>query len=86
MISRVYLSRRNLLTLLSKLDRKKAGEETFCCIKKFDTLNEEFPQTAEEVQVIAIEDDDYYRNRLPGKVHPSDNPNPDQPEAEREIL
>ena len=30
----VYLSRRNILTLLSKLDRQKAGEETACAIVK----------------------------------------------------
>lgn len=86
MTSRVYLSRRNLLTLLSKLDRRKAGEHTFCCITKCDTLNPEFPQTDDEVQVIAVEDDEYYKDRLPGAVHEKDNPNPNQPQESEPIL
>ncbi len=87
MPARVYLSRRNLLTLLSKLDRKKAGEQTHCCIIKQDTLNPEFPQTgASEVQVIAVENEEYYIDRTPGAVHDKDNPNPSQPQGPELIL
>lgn len=87
MESRVYLSRRNLLTLLSKLDRKKAGDQTHCCIIKRDTLNPEFPQTgASDVQVIAVEDEEYYVDRTPGAVHGKDNPTPKQPQGPEPIL
>jgi len=68
----VYLSRRNLLTLLSKLDRKKNGETTACTIFKYDTTNTVYPQTMDSIAVIAVEDEDYYINRQPGEVYPKD--------------
>lgn len=59
----VRLSRRNLLTLLSKLDRKRAGEDTYCAILKGDgTL------------IVAQEDSPHYGERSPGVVHPLDEP------------
>lgn len=70
----VYLSRRNLLVLLSKLDRKKNGEETACTIEKNDTANKKYPQTMSFVWVTAVEDEDYYSDRNPGIVHDSDEP------------
>lgn len=74
MTSKVYLSRRNLLTLLSKLDRKAAGEETACTLIKTDNTHEKYPQSMSRIEVTAIEDDEYYASRLPGEVHPSDSP------------
>lgn len=71
----VYLSRRNLLTLLSKLDRKKNGEQTQCMIIKRDTIHPIYPQTMDCIAVIAVEDEDYYINRQPGAVNPKDLPN-----------
>ena len=71
---KVYLSRRNLLTLLSKLDRRELGEYTQCAIIKTDTVHPVYPQTMKEIAVIAVEDSDYYIDRLPGQVHPADEP------------
>lgn len=68
----VYLSRRNLLTLLSKLDRQQAGEATACTIIKNDDKHPKYPQSAKSIIVTAVEDEEYYTNRQPGPVHPSD--------------
>lgn len=57
----IILSRRNLLTLLSKLDRKKAGEITACTIVK-----------PNNIVVIAAEDEEVYKDRAPGPIHPRD--------------
>ena len=67
----VYLTRRNLLTLLSKLDRAANGEDTMKSIVKYDTLHPEFP-CSDAIQVIAVEDKDYYKHRNPGNVLPED--------------
>lgn len=68
----VYLSRRNLLTLLSKLDRQVAGEATACTLIKRDNVHPKYPQTMAEIEVIALEDPEYYTDRGAGPVHPSD--------------
>jgi hypothetical protein len=80
-MKKVYLSRRNLLSLLAKLDRKAAGGDTACAIIKSDTAHPKYPQTIKDLMVVAVEDEDYYAERLPGAVHPDDNPNPNQPEV-----
>jgi hypothetical protein len=74
MMNKVYLSRRNLLSLLSKLDRKANGEETACTLIKCDCDHAKFPQTMKQVSIVAVEDKDYYVDRLPGEVLPADNP------------
>lgn len=84
-MNHLYLSRRNLLTLLSKLDRVKAGESSACTLIKRDYLHKKYPQSPEEITITAIEDDDnqpmvitaiededYYSDREPGEVHPFD--------------
>ena len=68
----VYLSRRNLLTLLSKLDRKANGEETKCALIKCDNAHSKYPQSMSEIMVIALEDEEYYIERKAGPVHSSD--------------
>jgi len=73
-MNKIYLSRRNLLTLLSKLDRKKQGDETCCTLIKTDTTHPKFAQTLDEVYVTAVEDDDYYTDRSPGVIHLLDEP------------
>ncbi len=73
-MSKVYLSRRNLLSLLSKLDRRAAGESTECTIIKRDNTHPIYPQTVKEIIVVAVEDTDYYTDRPAGVVHPSDEP------------
>jgi hypothetical protein len=74
MTSRVFLSRRNLLTLLSKLDRKAAGEETFCTIIKNDNTHPKYAQTMKSIEVVAVEDEEYYAHRDAGPMHPKDDP------------
>lgn len=72
-MNQIYLTRRNLLTLLSKLDRQAAGETTACTIIKHDTAHPKFP-IREAVSVTAIEDEEYYTDRGPGDVHFADHP------------
>lgn len=74
-MNRIFLSRRNLLTLLSKLDRVKEGDFSACTIVKRDTAHPKYPQTIDEIVVTAIEDEDYYIDRCAGAVHPLDDPN-----------
>lgn len=73
-MSKVYLSRRNLLTLLSKLDRVKSGEHSECTIIKRDNTHPTHPQTMKEIYVVAVEDDDYYVDRCAGIVLECDTP------------
>jgi len=71
-MQKVYLSRKNLLTLLSKLDRLKNGESTSCTIIKSDTSHPKYP-CSDEIVITAIEDEEYYIDRKPGEIHPKDN-------------
>jgi hypothetical protein len=71
-MSQIYLSRRNLLTLLSKLNRKAAGEDTACTLVKNDNAHPKYPQSMSSIRVTAVEDADYYTDRPAGTVHPSD--------------
>lgn len=72
----LYLTRRNLETLLSKLDRKGQGEETKCAIIKYrnDLNPAEFQQSMLEVTIVAVEDRDYYIDRFPGTMLIDDAP------------
>lgn len=76
MVSAVYLSKRNLLTLLSKLERKEKGDSTQCTLIKHKNPNPKFQQTAQVTMVIAVPDEEYYPalERAPGEVHPLDTP------------
>ena len=72
---KLYLSRRNLITLLSKLDRDNSGEDTACTIiKQQQTKSPAYRQTMKTIAVIAVQDEDYYgaQNRPAGEMHPSD--------------
>lgn len=73
-MDQLYLSRRNLQVLLSKLDRKANGEATACSIIKCDDLHELYPQTMREIVVTAVEDSDYYTDRPAGPMNPKDEP------------
>lgn len=68
----IYLSRRNLLVLLNKLDRVEAGGVSKCTIIKQDTTHKKFPCSS-ECMVTAIEDEQYY-DRQPGPMWPEDEP------------
>lgn len=71
---RIYLSKRNLLTLLSKLERLEAGQETKCAIIKYANPLDPYCNTMEEVMVVAIPDEKFYTKRSAGAVHPLDTP------------
>lgn len=72
---RIYLSKRNLLTLLSKVERFEQGEETACAIIKYANPLDPYCNTIDQVTVIAVPDENYYTKRTFGEVHPSDDPN-----------
>jgi hypothetical protein len=74
MSERIFLTRRNLLTLLSKLDRAQQGEHTNRTLIKSDDQHPTMPQTMQVCFVVAVEDEDYYKDRPPGGVHPKDDP------------
>lgn len=71
-MEQIYLSRRNLLTLISKLNRKAKGEPTVCTLLKQDTKHPIYPQTMKQIMVTALEDDEYYKDREPGPINPID--------------
>lgn len=71
-MERIFLSRKNLLALLSKLDRVKAGDHSFCTIIKKDNQHPTMPQSMTECQITAVEDEDYYVDRQAGEVFPAD--------------
>ena len=72
-MEQLYLTRRNLLTLLSKLDRKAKGEATMCTLLKSDVVHPKYP-CSKIIVVTAVEDNDYYTDRAPGPVNPKDEP------------
>lgn len=75
MSDRIYLSRRNLLTLLSKLDRLEAGEDTACSIIKYANPTDPYSNTLDMIMVTAIPDELFYTNRSAGIMHPSEEAN-----------
>ena len=74
----LYLTRRNLVTLLNKLDRNvKSPDESLCTIIKCDTVHPKYP-CSDVIQVTAVEDAEYYTDRAAGEVFPADRPAPKQ--------
>jgi len=70
----LYLTRRNLQTLLNKLDRnRQAPGASSCTLVKQDTVHPKYP-LSEPILVTALEDEEYYTDREPGAVHPEDEP------------
>jgi hypothetical protein len=60
-MEQVFLSRRNLLLLLGKLDKKKPGDPIIAAsIIKHDGQGEDFNQTIPIICVTAVEDEIYY--------------------------
>lgn len=74
MTAQVYLSRRNLLALLSKLDRTRDGDPSECTVIKNDNTHARYPQSMQSIRVTAVEDADYYSDRPAGAMHPKDEP------------
>lgn len=80
----LYLSKRNLQTLLNKLERFEAGQETQCAIVKYPNNLDPYSLRIdgvcehEGVMVIAIPDERYYVGRKAGPMLPQDDPDPSQ--------
>lgn len=72
-MEQLYLTRRNLQTLINKLDRKAEGGETQLTLIKRDTTHPKYP-SSNVICVTAVEDHDYYVNRGPGAVFIEDDP------------
>lgn len=73
-MQKLYLSRRNLQTLLNKLDRnKRDGEVSACTLVKFDITHPKYP-CSDVISVTALEDEKYYTGRRAGEVFPLDVP------------
>ena len=66
-MNHVYLTKRNLLTLLNKLNRTARGDISYCSIIKNDTVHPKFPATTPTI-ITVVEDEDYYTDRKPGGV------------------
>lgn len=60
-MNKLTLTKRNLLTLLSKLDRIKGGDVSACCIIKQDTEHKRFAQTMKYCAVYGTEDKTEFR-------------------------
>ena len=60
------------MALLSKLDRVKNGQQSFCSIVKNDNRHPKYSQTMDSITITALEDKDYYTDREAGKMHPED--------------
>lgn len=69
---KIYLSRRNLVALLAKLDADAAGIDTACTIIKNQQPGAAYRQTMKEIAVIAVQDEEYYgaQARPAGEMHP----------------
>ena len=70
----VYLSERNLRTLLNKLERRKLGEATAATLIKNANPDDPYCQTMKQIAVVAVTDEDYYVTREAGPVLEVDEP------------
>ncbi|RJG03911.1 hypothetical protein [Noviherbaspirillum sedimenti] len=61
-MDKLYLSKRNIATLLQKLDSVRDGEASACTIIKNDTAHPVYAQTLRRIAVMAIEAQDRYVN------------------------
>lgn len=70
----LYLTRRNLQTLLNKLDRnKREPGSSECTLIKMDRVHPKYP-CSDAFEITALEDEEYYADREPGRVHEKDVP------------
>lgn len=58
MAHKVYLSRRNIQSLLNKLDRVKTGDFSNVTLIKCDNQHAKYPQTMEACRVTGVEKDE----------------------------
>lgn len=78
---RIYLSRRNLVALLAKLDAEAAGIQTACTIIKHRQPSPAYQQTMDAIAVIAVQDEEFYgaQSRPAGEMHPREEMQLDKP-------
>ena len=75
MTEQIFLSRKNLETLLNKLNRNKEDPgASQCTLLKCDNKHKKYPQSMPEILVTAVENDDYYTDRDAGYILPIDDP------------
>ena len=72
-MQKLFLTRRNLETLLNKLNRVRDGGSSHCTITKMDTTHKKYP-CSDVIEVTALENEVYYHDRMAGDVHPLDEP------------
>lgn len=60
MMEQIYLSKRNILALLQKLDSARNGEPGSCTIIKNDTAHPIYPQTIRRVAITAVDTEDRF--------------------------
>jgi hypothetical protein len=53
---KLYLSKRNIETLMSKLNRVAKGDSSACTISKRDNEHPRYPQTMSECAITAVEE------------------------------
>lgn len=79
-MNHVYLSRRNLLSLLNKMDRTLNGDTSNCTIIKYKNDGDPCQQTMDTLIVTGVEDDVFYANRPAGIMHEKDDPSSMDPQ------
>jgi hypothetical protein len=68
-MEKLYLSKRDIMTLLEKLDCIRAGEVSACTIIKNDTAHPAYPQTLRRISVVAVEAQDRYMPGVSPRLH-----------------
>lgn len=87
----VYLSRRNLLALLAKLDANIAQPgSSQCSIIKYQpsSMNAPFRQSMDSLMVIAVDDEAFYagQQRSAGQMHPREEVKLPKPSTGIDVL
>lgn len=68
-MEKLYLSRRNITTLLQKLDSVRNGEISACTIIKNEFAHPVYPQTLRRIAVVAVEEHDRYLPGVSARLH-----------------
>lgn len=68
-MEKLYLSGRNIVNLMAKLDSVRAGEVSTCTIIKNDTGHPVYPQTLRRIAVVAMEEQDRYLPGVSPRLH-----------------
>ena len=68
-MEKLYLSKRDITTLLAKLDSVRNGEVSACTIIKNDAAHPVYPQTLRRISVTAVEAQDGYLKGVSPRLH-----------------